>query len=92
MAESRHVSQVYTVVSEAAAFEAVKRSRAVGDKEPITTGHLWEQVAKDMSDKPYKSLALDLVEAIERILVAAKGRRTVAEANPRQEASRSYAR
>ncbi len=66
MAESRHVSQVYTVISEAAAFEAVKRSRAVGDKEPITTGHLWEQVAKDMSDKPYKSLALDLVEAIER--------------------------
>ncbi len=66
VAESRHVSQVYTVISEAAAFEAVKRSRAVGDKEPITTGHLWEQVAKDMSDKPYKSLALDLVEAIER--------------------------
>jgi len=66
VAESRHVSQVYTVLSEAAAFEAVKRSRAVGDKEPITTGHLWEQVAKDMSDKPYKSLALDLVEAIER--------------------------
>jgi hypothetical protein len=66
VAESRHVSQVYTVISEAAAFEAVKRSRAVGDKEPITTGHLWEQVAKDMSDKPYKSLALDLVDAIER--------------------------
>jgi len=66
VAESRHVSQVYTVISEAAAFEAVKRSRAVGDKEPITTGHLWEQVAKDMSEKPYKSLALDLVEAIER--------------------------
>jgi len=66
VAESRHVFQVYTVLSEAAAFEAVKRSRAVGDKEPITTGHLWEQVAKDMSDKPYKSLALDLVEAIKR--------------------------
>ena len=66
VAESRHVSQVYTVISEAAAFEAVKRSRALGDREPITTGHLWEQVAKDMSDKPYKSLALDLVEAIER--------------------------
>jgi len=66
VAESRHVTQVYTVISEAAVFEAVKRSRAVGDKEPITTGHLWEQAAKDMSDKPYKSLALDLVEAIER--------------------------
>jgi hypothetical protein len=66
VAESRHVTQVYTVISEAAVFEAVKRGRAVGDKEAITTGHLWEQAAKDMSDKPYKSLALDLVEAIER--------------------------
>ena len=66
VAESRHVTQVYTVISEAAVFEAVKRSRAVGDREPITTKHLWEQAAKDMSDKPYKSLALDLVEAIER--------------------------
>ena len=66
VAESRHVSQVHTVISEAAAFEAVKRSRAVGDKAPITTAHLWDQVAKDMSEKPYKSLALDLVEAIQR--------------------------
>jgi len=66
VAESRHVSQVYTVISEAALFEAVKRSRAVGDREPITTEDLWEQAAKDMSDKPYKSLALDLVEAIKR--------------------------
>ncbi len=66
VAESRHVSQVYTVLSEAAAFEAVKRGRPVGDKAPITTGHLWDQVARDMSDKPYKSLAMDLVEAIQR--------------------------
>ena len=66
VAESRHVSQVHTVISEAAAFEAVKRSRAVGDKAPITTADLWDQVAKDMSEKPYKSLALDLVEAIQR--------------------------
>ena len=66
VAESRHVSQVYTVISEAAVFEAVKRGRALGDKEPITTAHLWEHAAKDMSEKPYKSLALDLLEVVER--------------------------
>ncbi len=66
VAESRHVSQVYTVVSEAAAFEAFKRSRAVGDKASIATAHLWDRVAKDMSEMPYKSLGLDLVEAIRR--------------------------
>ncbi len=66
VAESRHVTQVHTIISEAATFEAVKRERALGDQEPITTGHLWERVAKDMSDKPYKSLAIDLIEAIKR--------------------------
>ena len=66
VAESRHVSQVWTILSEAVAFEAVRRSRALGDKDPITPGHLWAQVAKDMSQKPYKSLAGDLVAAIER--------------------------
>jgi len=66
VAESRHVTQVHTIISEAATFEAVKRERALGDQEPITTAHLWERVAKDMSDKPYKSLATDLIEAIKR--------------------------
>jgi len=64
--ESRHVTQVHTIISEAATFEAVKRERALGDREPITTAHLWERVAKDMSDKPYKSLATDLIDAIKR--------------------------
>ncbi len=66
VAESRHVSQVWTILSEAVAFEAVRCSRALGDKDPITPEHLWAQIAKDMSQKPYKSLAGDLVAAIER--------------------------
>jgi len=66
VAESRHVTQVHTIISEAATFEAVKRERALGDQEPITTGHLWKRVAKDMSDKPYKSLATNLIDAIKR--------------------------
>ncbi|MGI4956609.1 MAG: hypothetical protein ACRYGI_03265, partial [Janthinobacterium lividum] len=36
----------------------------MGDREPILSEHLWARVAKDMSDKPYKSLAGDLVDAI----------------------------
>ncbi len=66
VAESRHVSQVHTIISEAATFEAVKRKRALGDRTEITPKHLWDQVAADMSEKPYKSLGIDLVAAIER--------------------------
>ncbi len=66
VAESRHVSQVWTILSEAVVFEAVRRSRALGDRDPITPEHLWAQVAKDMSEKPYKALGIDLVAAIER--------------------------
>ena len=66
VAESRHVSQVHTIISEAATFEAVKRKRAVGDRDEITPRHLWDQVAADMSEKPYKALGIDLVAAIER--------------------------
>ncbi len=66
VAESRHVSQSWTIISEAATFEAVRRGKALGDREPILSEHLWDRAAKDMSEKPYKSLAGDLVEAIER--------------------------
>jgi hypothetical protein len=66
VAESRHVSQVHTIISEAATFEAVKRKRAVGDRDEITPRHLWDQVTADMSEKPYKALGIDLVAAIER--------------------------
>ncbi len=62
MAESRHVSQVYTIISEAAVFEAVRHSRALGDASPVTSEHLWDQVAGDMSRKPYKALGMDLVD------------------------------
>lgn len=65
-AESRHISRVWTMISEAAVHEAVKTSRALGDAEPITSRHLWERVADDMSDKPYKSLALDLLRELRR--------------------------
>jgi energy-coupling factor transporter ATP-binding protein EcfA2 len=62
VAESRHVSQVYTIISEAAVFEAVKHSRALGDASPVTSEHLWDHVAGDMSRKPYKALGMDLVD------------------------------
>ena len=65
VAESRHVWQSWTVISEAATFEAVRRGRALGDREAILSEHLWDRMAEDMSDKPYKSLASDLVEAIQ---------------------------
>jgi hypothetical protein len=54
------------MISEAAVHEAVKTSRALGDAEPITSRHLWERVANDMSDKPYKPLALDLLREMRR--------------------------
>ena len=66
VAESRHVSQVYTVIAEAAVFEAVRRSRALGDVSPITSEDLWDQVAEDMSRKPYKALGMDLVDGVRR--------------------------
>ena len=60
------MSQVHTIISEAAIFEAVKRERALGDRAEITPRHLWDRVATDMSEKPYKALGIDLVAAIER--------------------------
>ena len=66
VAESRHASQVHTIISEVAVFEAVKHSRAMGDARPITSEGLWERVAEDMSYKPYKALAMDLVDGRRR--------------------------
>jgi hypothetical protein len=65
-AESRHISQVWTMVSEAAVHEAVKTSRPLGDDKPVTIDDLWGQVAEDMSQKPYKSLGVDLLSQIRR--------------------------
>jgi TrwC relaxase/AAA domain len=65
-AESRHITQVHTMIAEAAVREAVQTSRALGDAEPLTTEHLWERVAADMSEKPYKALASDLLTQLRR--------------------------
>ena len=62
VAESRHVTQVYTMIAEAAVFEAVKHRRALGDATPITTEDLWDRVAEDMSQKRYKPLGMDLAD------------------------------
>ena len=51
------------MVSEAAVHEAEKRSRALGDATPVTTKDLWARIGRDMSTKPYKALATDLVRA-----------------------------
>ncbi|MCW2319141.1 hypothetical protein M2322_004710 [Rhodoblastus acidophilus] len=41
---------------------AVQRSRALGDRTPIEEDDLWRRVEKDASEKPYKALAIDLLE------------------------------
>jgi hypothetical protein len=65
-AESRAVGTTWTVASKAAIHEAGKRSRALGSSEPITEQDLWNWLAKDMSAKPYKALAIDLQRAARR--------------------------
>ena len=66
VAESRARGTTWTMISEAAVHEAERRSRALGDAKPIDAEDLWKRVAADMASKPYKSLALDLVEACRR--------------------------
>jgi hypothetical protein len=66
VAESRHVTQVYTMIGEAAVFEAVKMRRALGDAAPVTIGDLWDRVADDMSQKKYKPLGMDLAHGARR--------------------------
>ncbi len=61
-AESRHVWQAYTMISEAAVFEAVKHRRALGDTPPVTTEQLWDHVGEDMGRKEYKPLGVDLLD------------------------------
>lgn len=63
-AESRHISRSWTMIAEGAVREAVMASRALGDAEPIKPADLWDRVAEDMSEKPYKSLATDLLGKI----------------------------
>ncbi|MGB8840978.1 MAG: conjugal transfer protein TraA, partial [Aliidongia sp.] len=63
VAESRARYTNWTMVSEAAVHDAEKRSRALGDARPVTRADLWRRVAEDMTEKPYRALAIDLVEA-----------------------------
>lgn len=66
VAESRARGTTWTMISEAATFEAVKRGMALGDNTPITSQDLWEKVAEDLSQKPYKPLGVDLLDKTRR--------------------------
>lgn len=61
VAESRARGTTWTMISDAATFEAVRNQRALGDSNPITSDDLWDHVAKKMAHKPYKALGMDLV-------------------------------
>ena len=61
VAESRARGTTWTVISEGALFEAERHRQALGDVTPITTEDLWKRAAEDMSEKPYKSLGIDLL-------------------------------
>jgi hypothetical protein len=63
VAESRSRGTTWTVIAEGALYEAERHSRALGDITPITTEHLWDRAAKDMSEKPYKALGIDLLNS-----------------------------
>ena len=63
VAESRSRGTTWTVISEAALYEAERHRQALGDITPITKDDLWARAAEDMSKKPYKSLATDLLNA-----------------------------
>jgi hypothetical protein len=56
-AESPSRGVTWTLISEAAVYEAERYRRALGDITPITQTDLWARVAEDMSQKPYKTLA-----------------------------------
>ncbi|WP_029604388.1 MobF family relaxase [Kozakia baliensis] len=60
VAESRARGKTWTMISDAATFEAVRSKRALGDATKITSDDLWKHVASKMAHKPYKSLGMDL--------------------------------
>lgn len=64
VAESRHVSQVWTMVSEAAEWNAERMSRPLGDIRPVTPEDMWARVARNLSEKPYKPLGMDLLDRV----------------------------
>ena len=66
VAESRARGTTWTVISEGALLEAERRRQALGDVTPIETQDLWDRAAKDMSEKPYKGLGIDLLASAQR--------------------------
>ena len=66
VAESRHVSQAWTMVAEWAEREAERMSRPLGDQREITEADLWKRVARNMAAKPYKALGIDLADQVRR--------------------------
>ena len=60
-AESRATGRTHTIIAKGAVLSAVQRSRALGDRTPITEDEQWRRVEKEASDKPYKALAIDLL-------------------------------
>ena len=74
MAESRHENMSWTMVGKAAEIQAEQAARALGDPTEITDDLLWKRVAKNMSEKPYKALGIDLVDQVRRDLDGAVDR------------------
>ncbi len=74
VAESRHENMSWTLVSKAAEIQAEQAARALGDPTEITDDLLWARVAKNMSEKPYKMLGIDLVDQVRRDLDGAVDR------------------
>jgi len=60
VAESRARGQTWTMISDAATFETVRNKRALGDATPVTSDDLWNHVAANLANKPYKALGMDL--------------------------------
>ncbi len=66
VAESRHVSQVWTMVGEAAEHQAEQAVRLLGDPRAVTTDDLWARIGRNLSEKPYKPLGMDLLAQVRR--------------------------
>ncbi len=64
VAESRARGTTWTMISDEATFDALKRGRALGDLTPIKAEDMWDRVASDMANKPYKALGMDLQQAV----------------------------
>ena len=74
VAESRHVSQVWTLVGEAAERAAERAARPLGDPRAVTEEDLWERIGRQMSEKPYKPLGMDLLAQVRADQQQASGR------------------